>query len=218
MKQFVVIGLGNFGFTVATRLAQIGHQVLAADTNATRVEHIKDLVTQAVVIDAKDKNALTEVVTNAIDAAVVGLGDSVEASLLCVLYLKELGVRRIIAKAASDDHGRILESIGTSEVIYPERDAGLRLAEKLNAPTSVIDYIELSPDYSIIDVATPDDFVGKTLKQLQLPKKQGILVIAVRSVLKGNEIQLLPPADYKFEPDSVITVIGRYEDLNKLTL
>ena len=217
MKQFVVIGLGNFGFTVATRLAQIGHQVLAADTNATRVEHIKDLVTQAVVIDAKDKNALTEVVTNAIDAAVVGLGDSVEASLLCVLYLKELGVRRIIAKAASDDHGRILESIGTSEVIYPERDAGLRLAEKLNAPTSVIDYIELSPDYSIIDVATPDDFVGKTLKQLQLPKKQGILVIAVRTVMK-NEIQLLPPADYKFEPDSIITVIGKYEDLNKLTL
>jgi trk system potassium uptake protein TrkA len=217
MKQFVVIGLGNFGFTVATRLHQIGHQVLAADSNTTRVEHIKDLVTQAVVIDAKDKNALAEVVTDVIDAAVVGLGDSVEASLLCVLYLKELGVKRIIAKAASDDHGRILESIGTSEVIYPERDAALRLAEKLNAPTSVIDYIELSPDYSIIDVATPDDFVGKTLKQLQLPKKQGILVIAVRNVMKSG-IQLLPPADYTFEPDSIITVIGRYEDLNKLTL
>lgn len=217
MKQFVVIGLGNFGYTVATRLHQIGHQVLAADSNATRVEHIKDLVTQAVVIDAKDKSALAEVVTNAIDAAVVGLGDSVEASLLCVLYLKELGVKRIIAKAASDDHGRILESIGTSEVIYPERNAALRLAEKLNAPTSVIDYIELSPEYSIIDVATPDDFVGKTLKQLALPKKQGILVIAVRNVMK-NGIQLLPPADYKFEPDSIITVIGKYEDLNKLTL
>jgi trk system potassium uptake protein TrkA len=217
MKQFVVIGLGNFGYGVATRLAQIGHQVLAADSNATRIEQIKDNVTQAVVIDAKDKTALAEVVTDAIDAAVVGLGDSIEASLLCVLYLKELGVKRIIAKAASDDHGRILESIGTSEVIYPERDAAHRLAEKLNAPTSVIDYIELSPDYSIVDIATPDDFVGKTLKQLQLPKKQGVLVIAVRSVMK-NDIQLLPPADYKFEPDSIITVIGKYEDLNKLTL
>jgi trk system potassium uptake protein len=217
MKQFVVVGLGNFGFTVATRLAQIGHQVLAADSNATRIEHIKDHVTQAVVIDAKDKNALAEVVSDAVDAAVVGLGDSVEASLLCVLYLKELGVKRIIAKASSDDHGRILESIGTSEVIYPERNSALRLAEKLNAPTSVIDYIELSPEYSIIDVATPDDFVGKSLKQLQLPKKQGILVIAVRSVMK-NGIKLLPPADYLFEPDSIMTVIGRYEDLNKLTL
>jgi trk system potassium uptake protein len=217
MKQFVVIGLGNFGFTVASRLAQIGHQVLAADSNATRVEHIKDLVTQAVVIDAKDKSALAEVVTDSVDAAVVGLGDSVEASLLCVLYLKELGVKRIIAKASSDDHGRILESIGTSEVIYPERDSALRLAEKLNAPTSVIDYIELSPDYSIIDVATPDDFVGKTLKQLQLPKRQGILVIAVRNVMKSG-IQLLPPADYTFEPDSIMTVIGRYEDLNKLAI
>jgi len=217
MKQFVVVGLGNFGFTVASRLAQIGHQVLAADSNPTIIEHIKDSVTQAVVIDAKDKSALAEVVSDAIDAAVVGLGDSIEASLLCVLYLKELGVKRIIAKASSDDHGRILESIGTSEVIYPERNSALRLAEKLNAPTSVLDYIELSPEYSIIDVATPDDFVGKTLKQLQLPKKQGVLVIAVRSVMK-NGIQLLPPADYKFEPDTIITVIGRYEDLNRLTI
>jgi len=217
MKQFVVVGLGNFGFTVASRLAQIGHQVLAADSNPTVIEHIKDKVTQAVVIDAKDKSALAEVVSDAIDAAVVGLGDSIEASLLCVLYLKELGVKRIIAKASSDDHGRILESIGTSEVIYPERNSALRLAEKLNAPTSVLDYIELSPEYSIIDVATPDDFVGKTLKQLQLPKKQGVLVIAVRSVMK-NGIQLLPPADYKFKPDTIITVIGRYEDLNRLTI
>jgi len=218
VKQFVVIGLGNFGFTVATRLAQIGHEVLAIDSSEARIDAIKDHVTQAITADAKNKETLKDLVSNAADAVVVGLGDSIEASVLCVLYLKEFGVRRIIAKASSDDHGRILESIGTSEVIYPERNAALRLAEKLNAPTSVIDYIELSPEYSIIDVATPDDFVGKTLKQLQLPKKQGILVIAVRSVLKGGEIQLLPPADYKFEPDSIMTVIGRYEDLNKLAL
>jgi trk system potassium uptake protein TrkA len=217
MKQFVVIGLGNFGFSVASRLAQIGHEVLAIDADEARIDCIKDHVTQAITADAKNKETLKDLVSNAVDAVVVGLGDSIEASVLCVLYLKEFGVKRIIAKASSDDHGRILESIGTSEVIYPERDAALRLAEKLNAPTSVLDYIELSPDYSIVDVATPDDFVGKTLKQLQLPKKQGILVIAVRNVLK-NDIQLLPPADYKFEPDSIITVIGRYADLNKLTL
>ena len=217
MKQFVVIGLGNFGYSVATRLAQIGHQVLAFDSARARVDSIKDDVTQAVVGEAKNKESLRDLVSNSVDAVVVGLGDAIEASLLCVLYLKELGVKRIIAKASSDDHGRILESIGTSEVIYPERNSALRLAEKLNAPTSVIDYIELSPEYSIIDVATPDEFVGKTLKQLQLPRKHGILVIAVRNVMKDG-IQLLPPADFKFEPDSIITVIGRYEDLNKLTL
>lgn len=217
MRQFAVIGLGNFGTNVATRLAQIGHEVLAIDSSEARVDSIKNSVTQAVVGDAKNKDTLRDLVANTVDAVVVGLGDSIEASVLCVLYLKELGARRIIAKAASDDHGKILESIGTSEVIYPERSAALRLAEKLNAPTSVIDYIELSPDYSIIDVATPDDFVGRTLKQLQLPRKHGVLIIAVRNVLK-NDIQLLPPADYRFEPDSVITVIGRYADLNKLTL
>jgi trk system potassium uptake protein TrkA len=217
MKQFVVIGLGNFGHAVATRLAQIGHQVLAIDQDEARIEAIKDNVTQAITADARNKESLKDLVSSQVDAVVVGVGDSIEASLLCVLYCKELGVKRIIAKASSDDHGRILESIGTSEVIYPERNAALRLAEKLNAPTSVIDYIELSPEYSIIDVATPDEFVGKTLKQLALPKKQGILVIAVRSVMK-NGIQLLPPADFKFEPDTIMTVIGRYEDLNKLTL
>jgi trk system potassium uptake protein TrkA len=217
MKQFVVIGLGNFGHAVATRLAQIGHEVIAIDSNEARVAAIKDDVTQAITADARNKDCLKDLIPGGVDAVIVGVGDSIESSLLSVLYCKELGVKRIIAKAASDDHGRILESIGTSEVIYPERNAALRLAEKLNAPTSVIDYIELSPEYSIIDVAVPDDFVGKTLKQLQLPRKQGILVIAVRSVMK-NGIQLLPPAEYKFEPDSIMTVIGRYEDLNKLTI
>jgi trk system potassium uptake protein TrkA len=217
MKQFVVIGLGNFGFTVATRLAQIGHEVLAIDSSEARIDSIKNHVTQAVVGDAKNKDTLRELIPNPVDAVVVGLGDSVEASILCVLYLKEFGVKRTIAKASSDDHGRILESIGTSEVIYPERDAAIRLAEKLNAPTSVLDYIELSPEYGIVDIATPEAFYKKTLKQLNLPKQHGVLVIAARDVMK-NEITLMPPADFKLEPDSVITVIGRYADLAKLNL
>ena len=217
MKQFVVIGLGNFGFNVATRLAQIGHEVLAIDSDETRIESIKDHVIQAVVGDSRNKDMLKDFVSGSLDVVVVGLGDSIEASVLCVLYLKELGVKRIIAKAASHDHGRILESIGTSEVIYPERDAAIRLAEKLNAPTSVLDYIELSPEYGIVDIATPEAFYKKTLKQLNLPKQHGVLVIAARDVMK-NEITLMPPADFKLEPDSVITVIGRYADLAKLNL
>jgi len=217
VKQFVVIGLGNFGFSVATRLAQIGHEVLAIDSSEDRIESIKDRVTQAVVGDAKNKETLAEFVSKTVDAVVVSLGGSIEASVLCVLHLKELGVKRILAKAAGDDHGRILESIGASEVIYPERDAAVMIAEKLSAATDVLDYIALSPEYSIIDVATPDGFVGKTLKQLRLPKQHGILVIAVKNVLT-NQIQILPPADFTFGPDSVLTVIGRYEDLAKLKL
>jgi trk system potassium uptake protein TrkA len=128
MKQFVVVGLGNFGNAVATRLAQIGHQVLAIDSDEARVSAIRDHVTQAVTGDARNKETLRDFISKEVDAVVVGLGDSIEASLLCVLYCKELGVKRIIAKASSDDHGRILESIGTSEVIYPERNSALRLA------------------------------------------------------------------------------------------
>jgi trk system potassium uptake protein TrkA len=217
VKQFVVIGLGNFGFAVAERLAQIGHQVMAIDSNDDRIDDIKDKVTQAVVADARDKSALADLVTGSIDAAIVSLGDSIESSVLCVLYLKELGVKRVLAKAMSTDHGKILEAIGTSDVIYPERDAAVRLAEKLNAPTSVLDYIELSPEYGIVDLATPDGFVGKTLKQLHLPNRHGILVIAVRNVLT-HDITLMPPADFQLLPDTILTVIGRYADLNKLSL
>ncbi len=217
MKQFVVIGLGNFGFSVATRLAQIGHEVLAIDSDEARIESIKDRVTQAVVGDARDKTVLDDLVSTSVDAVIVSLGDSIEASLLSVLHLKGLGIKRVIAKAAGEDHGRILESIGASEVIYPERDAAIMVAEKLSAATAVLDYIALSPEYSIIDVATPDSFIGKTLKQLHLPSKHGILVIAVKDVL-SNQMRILPPPDYQFQPDSVITVIGRYADLSKLTL
>jgi trk system potassium uptake protein TrkA len=174
-------------------------------------------VTQAVVGDVQDKSVLAEFVGSSVDAVIVSLGSSMEASILCVLYLKEIGVKRVIAKASDRDHGKILESIGTSEVIYPEKQAAVRLAEKLSAATEVLDYIELSPEYSIVDVATPDAFVGKSLKQLNLPKKHGILVIAAKNVLR-NEITLMPGADFVLHPDSVMTVIGRYENLAKLNL
>ncbi len=217
MRQFAVIGLGNFGHNCALRLAQVGHQVLAIDMDEARIEAIKDQVTQAVVADTRDKAVLSEYVSSAVDAAVVSLGDHVEASLLAVLYLRELGIKHIVAKASSDDHGKILESIGATDVVYPERDAAVMLAEKLSADTTVLHYIALSPEYSIVDVATPDEFVGKTLKQLHLPRHHGILVIAVKNLLK-NEIRLMPPAEQVLDPDSVLTVIGRYEDLAKLKL
>lgn len=217
MKQFVVIGLGSFGSGVAAKLAEIGNEVLAIDSVEARVDDIKDRVTQAIVGDAKDKDMLREFVPERADAVIVSLGDDLEASVLCVLYLKELKAGRIIAKASSDDHGRILESIGIHEVIHPERDAAIRLAEKLSAPTDVIDYITLSPEYSIADVATPDDFVGKSLRELHLPKRHGVLAIAVKNVLT-NQITLMPGADFTLRPDTVLTLIGRYQDLAKLSL
>jgi trk system potassium uptake protein TrkA len=191
--------------------------VLAIDSSDDRINDIKDHVTQAVVGNAKDKDMLKELIPGAADAVIVSLGDSMEASVLCVLHLKELEVKRIIAKASGDDHGKILEAIGIHEVVYPERDVAIRLAEKLNAPTDVIDYITLSPEYSIADVATPDDFVGKSFKQLHLPKRYGVLALAVKSVLT-NEITLMPPADFVLKPDTILTLIGRYQDLGKLSL
>ncbi|MBU1631364.1 MAG: TrkA family potassium uptake protein, partial [Candidatus Omnitrophica bacterium] len=134
MGQFVVIGLGNFGHNVAISLFEQRNQVLAIDANSKKIEQIKDKVTQAVVVNVKEKEALSEFISNDIDAAIVSLGDKIEASILTTLYLKELGVKKIIVKAINDDHGQILKLIGAMEIIYPEKEEAVRLARRLTVP------------------------------------------------------------------------------------
>ena len=215
-RSFAVIGLGRFGAATATTLVELGQDVIGIDGSEDKVREMSDALLQAVQLDATDERALRAAGIQNVDVAVISIGEDIESSLLVVMLVKELGIPTIIAKAVTPLHGRILQKLGVSRVIFPEREMAQRLAHSLVVP-NVLDYIELSRDFSIVELPAPQEFVGKTLKQLQLPKKQGILVIAVRNVLK-NKIQLLPPADYQFEPDSIITVIGRYADLNKLTL
>lgn len=216
MKQFIVIGLGNFGFNVASDLAKLGHQVLAIDSSSKKIEEIKDKVTQAVVADAKDKKVLSEFVSDDVDAVIVGVGDNIEASTVVVLYLKELGAKRIIAKAMNDDHGEILKSIGANEIIYPEKDVATRLAERLTTP-NLIEHIPLAMEYSIAEIACPDKFIGKTLKELQLRNKYDVEVIAVKEVLL-DKFHLIPKADFKIGADIALIVIGKKEDIDRLRL
>ena len=214
MGQFVVIGLGNFGFNVASALSKLGHQVLAIDLRSKKVEKIGDIVTQAVVADTRDKEVLSEYMTDDVDAVIVGIGDNIEASTLTVLYLKDLKVKRIIAKAMSDDHGEILRLIGATEVIYPEKDEATRLAERLSIP-NLIEHIPLAPEYSIVEIASPDSFIGKTLGELQLRRKYNIEIIAIKNVLL-NTFDLIPGAGFKILADTALVIIGKKSEISKL--
>lgn len=178
MKQFAIIGLGTFGYYLATRLYEKGHDILAMDKDPTLVQKIKDSVSQAVVADAADPRTVESLFIKEMDAAVVCIGTDISASILVTLNLKDIGIQKIYAKAITDSHGRILRKVGADEILFPERDLAVSLAEKLHNP-SVLDYLPFLEGYSIIELASPDDFVGKDLKALDLINRYGVQVLAI---------------------------------------
>lgn len=215
MKQYVVIGLGTFGFNVAAELAKQGHQVLAIDLDKSIVEDIKDLVTDAVVANAMDRDMLEELVSGGFDAAIIGLGEEfMEATVLAIVHLRKLGVKRIIVKSMNELRGEVYLSVGATEIIFPEKETALRLARRLSIP-ALIDQIPLAPEYSIVEVALPDDFAGKSLRKLQLREKFGVTVIAIKDVLKDTMV-FIPPPDLILAADSALLIIGRNPDIDKL--
>ncbi|MGC1119560.1 MAG: TrkA family potassium uptake protein [Candidatus Methanofastidiosia archaeon] len=214
MKQFVVIGLGSFGMNLAAALAEEGHEVLVIDADKKKIEAIKEKVTHAVAADVTDKQVISEFVTSDANTVIVGVNAGMEASTLATLYLKDLGVKEVIVKAVSDDHAKILKAVGATEIIYPEKDVALRLAERLSTP-NLIEHLPLTPEYSIVEIAPPKDFLGKTLRGLDLRKEYGIVVIAVKDMLT-NTFHLIPGGDFEIRPDTVLIIIGKKSDIEKL--
>ena len=215
MKQFVVIGLGRFGSNLAKTLYKLGNQVLALDMDKQKVEKIKDEVTEAIIADAKDVETLSEFIDKDIDTVILATGTDIEMSVLSVLYLKQIGVKHIIAKAKNDDHGRILKSLGVEEVIYPERDIAERLAESLNM-SSLIAHIPLAPEYSLVEIATPEKFFGKSLEELDIRNKYGITVIGIKDVLMDT-IDISPMPDKKLPVDSAMILVCKTDEIEDLT-
>jgi trk system potassium uptake protein TrkA len=217
MKQYIVIGVGNFGANLATTLCKLGNQVLVIDLNKKKIDQIKDKVTHAVIADATDKEVLAELVKDSVDAVIVGLGDNMEANILTTLHLKDMKVKRVIAKATSEEHGKILRAIGVTEVVFPEKDVAIRIAKELTDPNimDLIENISFAPEYSIATVAVPDKFVGKTLMELQLRSKYNIEVIAIRNVL-SDTFHMVPGSDFKIPPDCALLIIGNKTSVEKL--
>lgn len=214
MKQYVIIGIGSFGLNLAVTLAELGNEVLVIDNNKKKIDQIKDKVAYAVIADATDKDVLSEFIKDSVDAVIVGLGDNMEANILTTLHLKDLGIKRIIAKAMSEDHGKILRAIGVTDIVYPEKDVAIRLAKELTDP-NLIEHIPLAPEYSIATIASPDKFVGKTLKELQLRNKYNVEVIAVKDVL-SDTFHLIPDANFKIPHDSALLIIGEKSNIDRL--
>lgn len=214
MNQYVVIGIGNFGYGLAIELSRLGNHVMVIDPDKKKIEQIKDDVSHAVIADATDKEVLADLITDAVDAVIVSFSTNMEANILTTLHLKDLRVKKVIAKAASEDHSKILRAIGVNEVIFPERDFAVRVARELTTP-NLIDHIPFAPEYSIVTVAAPDKFFGKTLKELQLRNKYGVEVIAVKDVL-SDTFHLIPGADFRITPDSALLIIGERSSIDKL--
>ncbi len=211
-KQFVIIGLGRFGASVAKTLYALGHDVLAIDSNEDLVQEISDSVTHAVQMDATDENALRTLGIRNFDVAVVTIGANIQASVMATLLVKDMGIKYIIAKGNSDLHAKVLYKIGADRVILPEKDMGVRVAHNL-VSSSILDYIELSPDYSIIEIESPKEWHGKNMKDLSLRSKYGINVMAIK---RHNEVNISPDASDIIEKDDIVVAIGSAEDLTKL--
>jgi trk/ktr system potassium uptake protein len=214
MGQFAVIGLGNFGYYLARHLYEKGHEVIALDTNKALVQKVKDEVTQAVVADATDREALEALGVSQVDAAVVCIGTRMQASILCTSHLKDLGVKHVVAKATSEEHARILLKVGANEIVFPEKDLALGVASRLDNP-NMLDYLPFVEGYSIVELAPPKEFVGKTLRELDLINRYGIQVLAVKEIIPQGLISI-PTAAFLIKDSDALILLGPDENLRKL--
>jgi trk system potassium uptake protein TrkA len=215
MKKIAIIGLGGFGINLAKTLAKTNNiEIIAIDTDSRKVNQIKDLVTRPITMDATDKESLVSVGVQDVDFAVVASGPDLEPSILSVHILKELGVPRIVAKALSSDHEKILSLVGATEVLYPERDVAEKLANQIISP-NLIDYIPLVSGLVIQEIAPPDSFIGKTLAEIDIRKKYNITIIAIKSIIP-EEISLNPGGDYLVKESDILIALGVDEDIDKI--
>lgn len=211
-KQFVVIGLGRFGESLAKTVYDLGHDVLVIDKDEEKIADIADHVTHAVQMDATDENALKNIGLSNFDVAAVTIGSDIQASVMITLLMREMGVKFVIAKGHSDLHAKVLNKIGADKVILPEKDMGQRVAHNL-VSSNILDYIELSSEYSIMEIEALDSWIKKSLRDLELRKKYGINVVAIKD---GRRVNVSPGADEIINKNDIIVALGSTRDLGKL--
>ncbi len=214
-QRFVIIGLGRFGQRLAIGLAQAGQEVIAIDTDRTLIEQIRDKVDLAVALDATDEQALAGHGVDQADVAVVSMGDSFEANVLVTRLCKDLGVRRVYSRAVLAIHERVLRRVGADDVINPEHESADRWISRLVTP-QFLKQFPLEDGYSIVELATPEDWVGQTLAELRPNRKFGVHVLAIRVHVEGRTMLQLPRSDQPLAPDAMLLVMGHVDDLAQL--
>ena len=211
-KSFAVIGIGRFGASVAQTLCTLGHEVLAIDRDETRIAAIADIVTHAVVADTTDERALKRIGVRNFDCIIISVGDDIRTSILTTVLVKEQGAQYVIAKASDRLHARLLEKTGADKVVLPEHEAGVRLARSL-VSGSIIDYLDLSDEYSINETLIPTPWVGKTLVELNVRNRFGVSVIAIR---RGEDILVTLDPKAPLHAGDVLVMIGSNESLTRI--
>ena len=212
MKSYIVIGLGRFGAEVSRRLCELGCEVLAVDSREDLVQHISADVTHAVVADARDKDVLRALGARNFDCAIIAIGGSLADSVLATMNVKELGLPKVVCKAHDETHRQVLLKLGADQVVIPEQENAARLAKSL-ASHNVLDYIELSGEYGIIEVPAPKSWVGKSLRELNVRAKLGLNILAVR---QGTELNISPAAEFVVGKDNILVVLGDTGALEKV--
>ncbi len=212
VKQFVVIGCGRFGSSVAIKLSELGCDVMVVAENAEIIQNISDKVTYAVQADATDENTIKALGIRNFDVAIVTIGSDIQASILVTLLVKELGVKHIVAKAQNPAHAKVLYKIGANRVVFPEKEMGVKVAKSL-VSSNVLDLIDLAPEYSILEIKTLDEWVGKSLVDINMRRAYQISVIAIRH---DDEVDINVEPDRLLLSDDVLIVIGNNKDLKKI--
>ena len=211
-KQYIVVGLGRFGRAIAETLCQDGAEVLGVDNKMDMVERMRDELTQTIQMDAMDRDALETLGVQDFDIVFVTMGSDIRASGTIVLLLKELGARRVIAKAHDEFHGRMLEKLGADQVLFPERDMGRRVAHSLTSG-NVIEYMELSTQYSMAEIRPKPEWIGKTLEALAMRSRMDINVVAIRN---GDSVNAMPQPDTRISEGDVMLVVISEQALKNL--
>jgi trk system potassium uptake protein TrkA len=211
MKRFVVVGLGNFGASVAESLHASGHDVVAVDTSEAAVDRISSHAARAAVGDGRDRRVLERLGAKGADAGVVSTGDDITASILAAMALRDLGVREVFVKVISHDHARVMAKMGVTETIFPERESGQRLATRITS-AGILNYVRLGRGFSLQEMAVPEGWIGRTLRDLSLPRRYRIGVVAVHDVLR-DEIAAIPDPDAPLKDSDTLIVAGADEDL-----
>ena len=218
MQRFVVVGLGHFGAHVARTLYAAGKEVLAIDTNPDMVDELAEHATRAVVADATNRDALEELGAADTDGAIVSLGSRMDVTLLAALHLKEMGVPYIAVKALTEEHERILKALGVQDVIRPEKDMAIRLANRL-ARTDVVEFLPLMPGYSITEMKAPAAFVGKTLRNLALRNRLNVQLIAIHrpaAPAPADQMNIMPRAEDVIRDGDLLVLLGQDRDLDRV--
>jgi trk system potassium uptake protein TrkA len=208
----VVIGLGRFGSSIAKTLYNLGYDVLGIDNNEEIIQALADSITHAVQADATDENTLKALGVRNFDVGIVSIGQDIQASILVTLILKELGIKFVVAKAQSELHGKVLYKIGADRVVFPERDMGVRVAHNL-VSSNILDYIELSPEFSIVEIAAIPEWFDKSLRELDMRVKHGLNVMAIK---RNEEVIVSPKADDIILEGDILVVVGQNKDIEKL--